>query len=77
MLLIREKGLVKTIKFKDDKYVGDPLNAVRIFNEKRVDEIVVLDIDATVKLAPFSAMCYLRGHRIPTKPSEKIAPESA
>ena len=49
MLLIREKGLVKTTKFTDDKYVGDPLNAVRIFNEKRVDEIIVLDIDATVK----------------------------
>ena len=47
MLLIREKGLVKTTKFTDDKYVGDPLNAVRIFNEKCVDEIIVLDIDAT------------------------------
>ena len=49
MLLVREKGLVKTTKFKDEKYVGDPLNAVRIFNEKCVDEIIVLDIDATVK----------------------------
>ena len=49
MLLVREKGLVKTTQFTDDKYVGDPLNAVRIFNEKRVDEIIVLDIDATVK----------------------------
>lgn len=49
VLLLREKGLVKTINFKDNKYVGDPLNAVRIFNEKRVDEIIVLDIDATVK----------------------------
>jgi len=49
ILLIRNKGLVKTTKFKDDKYVGDPLNAVRIFNEKCVDEIMILDIDATVK----------------------------
>ena len=46
-LLIRDGGLVKTIGFKDDKYVGDPLNAVRIFNEKEVDELIVLDIDAT------------------------------
>jgi cyclase len=46
-LLVRDKGLVKTVKFKDGKYVGDPLNAVRIFNEKEVDELTVLDIDAT------------------------------
>ncbi|MDN3698361.1 AglZ/HisF2 family acetamidino modification protein [Vibrio cortegadensis] len=48
VLLIRDKGLVKTTKFSDDKYVGDPLNAVRIFNEKEVDELTVFDIDATV-----------------------------
>lgn len=47
-LLIHNKGLVKTVKFKEGKYVGDPLNAVRIFNEKEVDELIVLDIDATV-----------------------------
>lgn len=46
-LLLRERGLVKTIKFSDEKYVGDPLNAVRIFNEKEADELIVLDIDAT------------------------------
>ena len=46
-LLIHEDGLVKTTKFTDHKYVGDPLNAVRIFNEKQVDELVVADIDAT------------------------------
>jgi imidazole glycerol-phosphate synthase subunit HisF len=46
-LLIREKGLVKTRRFGDEKYVGDPLNAVRIFNEKEVDEIIILDIDAS------------------------------
>jgi len=48
-LLVHENGLVKTRKFADPKYVGDPINAVRIFNEKEVDEIVVVDIDASVK----------------------------
>jgi cyclase len=46
-LLVHEKGLVKTVEFKDSKYVGDPINAVKIFNEKEVDELIVLDIDAT------------------------------
>lgn len=46
-LLVHKKGLVKTTKFKDPKYVGDPINAVKIFNEKEVDELVVVDIDAT------------------------------
>lgn len=46
-LLVRNKGLVKTVKFGSSKYVGDPINAVRIFNEKEVDELIVLDIDAT------------------------------
>jgi cyclase len=46
-LLVRDKGLVKTVKFNKAKYVGDPINAVRIFNEKEVDELIVLDIDAT------------------------------
>jgi imidazole glycerol-phosphate synthase subunit HisF len=48
-LLVHNKGLVKTVKFKDPKYVGDPINAVRIFNEKEVDELMVIDIDATVE----------------------------
>lgn len=48
-LLVHNNGLVKTVKFKDPKYVGDPLNAVKIFNEKETDELIVLDIDATVK----------------------------
>lgn len=46
-LLVHKGGLVKTIGFEKPKYVGDPLNAVRIFNEKEVDELMVLDIDAT------------------------------
>ncbi len=48
-LLLKDNGLVKTKKFSEPKYVGDPLNAVKIFNELEVDELLVLDIDATVK----------------------------
>jgi imidazole glycerol-phosphate synthase subunit HisF len=48
-LLVHKKGLVKTVEFKDPKYVGDPINAVKIFNEKEVDELIVLDIDASVE----------------------------
>ncbi len=48
-LLVSKGGLVKTQGFKDAKYVGDPINAVKIFNEKEADELIVLDIDATVK----------------------------
>ncbi len=47
--MVRDKGLIKTVKFKDSKYLGDPLNAVKIFNEKEVDELIVLDIDASAE----------------------------
>lgn len=47
-LLIKNKGLVKSVKFSDYRYVGDPINAVKIFNEKQADEIIILDIDASV-----------------------------
>lgn len=47
-MLLHNKGLVKTVNFKSPKYVGDPINAVRIFNEKEVDELAFFDIDATV-----------------------------
>jgi cyclase len=47
-LLIHDNGLVKTVNFKKPKYVGDPINAVKIFNEKAVDELAIFDIDATV-----------------------------
>lgn len=46
-LLVRNNGLIKTQHFGNDKYVGDPINAVRIFNEKEADELIVLDIDAS------------------------------
>jgi cyclase len=48
-LLVKNGGLVKTVRFATPKYVGDPINAVRIFNEKEVDELIVLDIDATAQ----------------------------
>jgi len=47
VLLLRGNGLVKTIKFKNPKYIGDPINAIRIFNDKEVDELMVLDITAS------------------------------
>jgi cyclase len=46
-LLIKNNGLVKTIKFRNERYVGDPLNAIKIFNEKGVDELIFLDISVT------------------------------
>ncbi len=49
VLLLRHDGLVKTIKFDKEKYVGDPINALRIFNEKEVDELIFLDIMATIE----------------------------
>jgi cyclase len=48
-LLVKGGGLVKTVNFQSPKYVGDPINAVRIFNEKEVDELMVVDIDATAE----------------------------
>ncbi len=51
-LLVHNKGLVKTVNFKDPKYLGDPINAVRIFNEKEVDELIVLDIDCSRENRP-------------------------
>lgn len=47
ILLLRGNGLVKGTRFKDHSYVGDPINAVRIFNDKNVDELFLLDISAT------------------------------
>lgn len=46
-LLLRNGGLVKTQRFAQPKYVGDPINAIRIFNDKEVDELIVLDIEAS------------------------------
>jgi cyclase len=46
-LLLRQRGLYKTVRFKEPRYVGDPINAVKIFNDKGVDELIILDIEAT------------------------------
>lgn len=51
-LLLHNDGLVKTQRFKSPQYIGDPLNAVRIFNDKEVDELMVLDIDASKTRTP-------------------------
>lgn len=48
-LLLKNGSLVKTIKFQDPRYIGDPINAVRIYNEKEVDELIFLDITATIE----------------------------
>ncbi|MFT7155113.1 MAG: cyclase [Parvicella sp.] len=46
-LLLQDGGLVKTVKFKNPKYIGDPINAVKIFNDKEADELIFIDIDAS------------------------------
>src|SRR5690348_8176476 len=66
-LLLSDGGLVKTRRFREPKYVGDPINAIRIFNEKEVDELCVLDIDKTRAGQPpdfalieqFAAECFM------------------
>lgn len=47
VLLLKDSGLVKSVKFKNHNYIGDPINAVKIFNDLRTDELVFLDIEAT------------------------------
>jgi cyclase len=51
-LLLKGQGFVKTIKFKNPVYLGDPINIVKIFNDKEVDELMILDIDSTVERRP-------------------------
>lgn len=66
-LLLRNGGLVKTLRFGEAKYVGDPINAVKIFNEKEVDELVVFDIEASKRgtepnydlLADIATECFM------------------
>ncbi|HWR26488.1 MAG TPA: HisA/HisF-related TIM barrel protein, partial [candidate division Zixibacteria bacterium] len=48
-LLLKDQGLVKTIKFRNPRYLGDPINIVRIFNDKEVDELILLDITASLE----------------------------
>ncbi len=49
VLTISDNNLVKTFNFKNPRYIGDPINAIKIFNEKEVDELIIIDIDATKK----------------------------
>ncbi len=49
VLLLKNSGLYKTIKFKEPRYIGDPMNAVKLFNDKEVDELIFLDITATIE----------------------------
>jgi cyclase len=66
-LLLRNDGLVKTTRFAKPNYVGDPINAIKIFNEKEVDEIIVLDIEASVQnrepnyklIEEFASECFM------------------
>lgn len=66
-LLLEGNGLVKTIKFKNEKYIGDPINAIKIFNEKCADELIFLDISASIKnrkpnfdiIAQVAAECFM------------------
>lgn len=51
-LLVQDGRLVKTVRYKAPVYVGDPVNAIKIFNDKEVDELVVLDIDASKRGHP-------------------------
>lgn len=53
-LLLSENDLVKTIKFSNRKYIGDPLNSIKIFNQKKADEIIIIDIDSTSKKSPIN-----------------------
>lgn len=84
-LLIHEGGLVKTVGFREPTYVGDPINAVKIFNEKEADELMVVDIDATVNgvepdykmIADLAAecrmpLCYGGGVRTPEQAKKII-----
>jgi imidazole glycerol-phosphate synthase subunit HisF len=63
VLLLKNGGLYKTVRFGKDKYVGDPINTVKIFNEKEADELVLLDYQATLdKRAPdFSRIAEIAG----------------
>lgn len=63
VLLVKNGGLVKSVQFKNHRYVGDPINAVKIFNEKEVDEIIILDISATKenRLPDFNRIAEIAG----------------
>ena len=67
VLLLKGEGLVKGLKFKNHRYIGDPINTIKIFNQKEVDELILFDIDATInnnspnlnKLKEISGECFM------------------
>ena len=71
-LLLQDKGLVKTVRFKDPTYIGDPINAVRIFNESEVDELIFLDITSAKQRGIFRN---LKKNIIPLDLVSKISEE--
>ena len=71
-LLLEDKGIVKTVKFKDPRYIGDPINAIRIFNEKEADELMFLDIMASRNQGFFSK---LKTRQMPFDLLKKISRE--
>lgn len=71
-LLLKEKGLVKTVQFKDPRYIGDPINAVRIFNDKEADEVIFLDIMASRSRGIFGK---IKKYQIPFEMIRKISRE--
>jgi cyclase len=71
-LLLQDKGLVKTIRFKDPTYIGDPINAVRIFNESEVDELIFLDITPAKQRGLFKS---LKKYPLPLDLVSKISEE--
>jgi len=66
-LLFNGKALVKTVSFKNPAYIGDPINAIKIYNEKEVDELILLDINATIekrepnfeKIKEYASECFM------------------
>ena len=70
VLLLKDAGLVKTTKFRSPKYLGDPINVVRIFNDKQVDELMFLDTTATIagRDPPLTSL-----HKLRARPSSRLA----
>jgi cyclase len=71
-LLLQDKGLVKTIQFENPRYIGDPINAVRIFNDKEADELILLDIQVSRE---HGLLGRLKKNTIPFTMIEKISHE--
>lgn len=71
-LLLKDKGLVKTVQFRDPRYIGDPINAVRIFNDKEADEVIFLDIMAS---RSHGILGRIKKHQIPFEVVQKISRE--